>query len=117
MGTAQSTRYYQWSGGGGGASSLVQVARGATVIKKVEATGGGGGGMVNADFSQAAFGGAGGTWDGSYGGGRGGFENSKDQPNGLPGAGYIDGVFQSVGGYPSNGNGSASITIYYVVPS
>jgi len=117
MGTAQSTIYSQWSAGGGGGASLVQVARGGTVIKKVEATGGGGGGMANLVFGQAAVGGGGGTWDTSHRGGRGGYEDTSVKNDGKPGEGYIDNVYQGVGGYPSNGNGSASITIYYIVPT
>jgi hypothetical protein len=115
MGGGSSTAYYGYSGGGGGGSSLVQIYRdNVGAIKKIEATGGGGGGTIGYQYGNAlpADGGGGGSWDTSHDGGVGGGGGQA----GLPGRSYVDNVYQGSGGYPSNGNGSASITIYYIVP-
>jgi len=81
-------------------------------IKKIEATGGGGGGTSGGKYGNPADGGGGGSWDTSHNGGDGGGGAAVGQP----GRSYVDNVYQGSGGYPSNGNGSASITIYYIVP-
>ena len=115
MGTTPSTTNYEYSGGGGGGSSVVRVSRNGVFIKQIEATGGGGGGSRGYQNSTLlpADGGEGGSWSSFTAGGVGGGGGGA----GLPGSQYIDNALYGSGGYPSNGNGSASAIIYYVVPS
>ena len=95
----------------------MRVSRNGVFIKQIEATGGGGGASFGYQNSTLlpADGGGGGSWSSFTAGGLGGGASSKFA--GLPGSQYIDNAFQGSGGYPSNGNGSASAIIYYVVPS